>query len=181
MTDMLTRMRLRGAAVLAVGLAALFGLAGCGDWNPWAEPATTGTVAGTPTATATATPTPSVVPTTPRPTATSTPQGPLSGRWDGTWINTAPVTGGGTFTLTWAQVGSRVVGAISVVGSNCVTAGNVDGTAVGARLRFGAVEGADTIEYEGTVVDANTIEGTYRSQDCGNAQGTWKATRHVTG
>jgi len=180
MTGMLTRMRLRAAALLAVGLAALVGLAGCAEWNPWADPATTGTVA-TPTVTATPTPTPSVVPTTPTPTVTSTPQGPLSGQWDGVWTNTAPVTGGGTFTLTWAQVGSRVVGAISVEGSNCVTAGNVDGTAVGKRLRFGAVEGADTIEYEGTVVDANTIEGTYHSSDCGNAEGTWKATRHVSG
>jgi hypothetical protein len=108
---------------------------------------------------------------------TSTPLGPLSGTWEGTWANTSPVVGIGTFTLTWAQQGSRVVGAITVEGSNCLTAGNVDGTALGSRLRFGAVEGADTIEYEGTIVDADTIEGTYSSADCGNAQGTWEAHR----
>jgi hypothetical protein len=176
MTVMLTRMRLRATALLAVGLIANLGLAACGQWSPWARPGASATPAA-PTATATPTPTPAVTPT-PKPTATATPLGPLTGTWTGTWTNTAPVSGTGTFTLTWAQEGSRVVGAINILGSDCVTAGNVDGTAVGTHLRFGAVEGADTIEYDGTIVDANSISGTYQSPECGNAQGTWQASRN---
>jgi hypothetical protein len=174
MACMLTKLRL-----LALGLVAMVGLAGCGEWDPWAEPSSSASPAETATETATATPPPSVtVPPnpTPSPTATSTPLGPLTGTWDGTWVNVRVTPATGTFTLTWAQQGSRVVGAISVEGSNCLAAGSVDGTAVGKRLRFGAVEGAVTIEYDGTVVDEDKISGTYTSK-CGDSEGTWTATR----
>jgi hypothetical protein len=179
MTGMLTRNGSRVVVALAVGVAMVAGLAGCGEWSPWAEPAATGAPAQSvaPTETATATPAPTVT-ATPTPTVQSTPLGPLSGSWQGTWVNTAVTPGTGTFTLTWAQQGSRVVGAISVEGSNCLRNGNVDGTAIGTRIRFGAVQGSVTVEYDGTVVNSNTIEGTYTSA-CGDSRGTWTATRRA--
>jgi hypothetical protein len=118
-----------------------------------------------PTATATQTPTPG-----------TTPLGPLSGAWTGTWNNTSPITAVGKFTLAWAQQGDKLYGALSVTGSNCLRAGNVTGTVSGNRLSFGAVDGGMSIEYDGTIVDNNTLSGTYHT-DCGNSAGTWTASR----
>lgn len=183
MAGMLTRVRngARVVAVLGIGIAMVAGLSGCGEWNPWAQPSATATAQATQSPSETATVTTNATPTptataTPTPTSRSTPLGPLSGTWDGTWVNTAVTPAEGTFTLVWAQQGSRVVGAITVVGSNCLSSGNVDGTAVGTRIRFGAVEGSVMVEYDGTVVGADRIEGTYTSE-CGSSEGTWTATR----
>jgi hypothetical protein len=110
----------------------------------------------------------------PRPS--TTPLGSLSGTWKGTWTNEEPFAAVGTFTLTWAQQGTKLYGALGVDGSNCVTAGNVTGTVNGNRISFGAVEGDVTIEYVGRIVDDNTMEGTYET-DCGDASGTWTAIR----
>jgi hypothetical protein len=89
-------------------------------------------------------------------------------------MNTSPIQAVGTFTLVWAQQGSRLFGALTVLGSDCLRAGNVTGTVFGGRLRFGAVEGAVTIDYNGVIVDEDSIQGTYRS-DCGPSEGTWAA------
>ena len=154
----------------AHGLAAV--LAGC-NLNSTASPSET----GTPTIETTTT-TPARTPT-PTPSEEATPLGPLSGTWEGTWVNTAPTAAIGTFTLVWAQQGDKLFGALTVAGSNCLRAGNVTGEIVGKGLSFGAVEGDTTIEYTGTIVDDDTIEGTYES-DCGDSAGTWSATRSRT-
>ncbi|HEY7225922.1 MAG TPA: hypothetical protein VH561_20270 [Micromonosporaceae bacterium] len=155
-------------------LAMLGLLAGCDVLGASAQRSATGTPSGTGAPTPVMTASPSATPS-----PDLTPLGPLSGTWQGTWTNTAPVAGTGTFTLVWAQQDSHLIGAITIQGSNCVNAGNVTGSAVGTTLRFGAVEGSFTIDYAGIVVDGNTIMGSYRSPDCDNAQGTWQATRNT--
>jgi hypothetical protein len=168
--------RSRALALVAAGAVMVVALAGCGRTigPPQATPTpTTATTLG-PTATVAttgATPTP-----TGTPTPATTPLGPLSGTWAGTWTNTTPIAATGTFTLAWAQQGTKVYGALSVTGSNCLRAGNVTGNIIGDKLSFGAVDGTTTIDYNGTIVDNNTLSGTYHS-DCGNSTGTWTATR----
>ncbi len=167
----------RAVPLLAVSTVLLAGLTGCDRWNPWADPQPTTSVTAVPTVAAAPEPT-----ATQSPTPESTPLGPLSGIWDGEWVNGGPVIGQGTFTLIWGQQGGKLVGSIDIDGSNCLSAGSVDGTIVGDRLRFGALEGAVTFVFEGTVDDPDTLTGTYRSDDCGTsgAQGTWSATRRQT-
>ena len=92
------------------------------------------------TPTATATPTEAKTPrTTPTPTEEATPLGPLSGTWEGTWVNSPPTPAIGTFTLVWAQQGTKLFGALTVTGSDYLRAGNVTGQIVGKNLSFGAV------------------------------------------
>jgi hypothetical protein len=158
-------------ALVAAGAVMVVALAGCDRLvgSPQATPTPTVTTTLEPTATATPT-------STGTPTPSATPLGPLSGTWAGTWTNTTPIAATGTFTLAWAQQGDKVYGALSVTGSNCLRAGNVTGNIIGDRLSFGAVDGATTIDYNGTIVDNNTLSGTYHS-NCGNSTGTWTATR----
>lgn len=101
--------------------------------------------------------------------------GALTGSWKGTWVNESPTTAVGTFTLSWAQQGGNLFGAIGVVGSTCLSGGNVTGTVNGNSLSFGAVEGNNTINYTGTY-SGNTMSGTYISA-CGNSKGTWSAVK----
>jgi hypothetical protein len=164
----------RALATVAAALGLMVPLAGCEQLSPSEGPS--GTATPTPTETDTAT---STATSTPTPSDDATPLGPLSGAWEGTWINTTPEPAIGTFTLVWAQQDDRLFGALTVTGSNCLSAGNVTGEIVGKGLSFGAVEGDTTIEYTGTIVDDDTIEGTYES-DCGDSAGTWTATRTRT-
>jgi hypothetical protein len=168
----------RALATLAAALGLLAGLTGC-NLNPSPSPTATATAEPTEALTPTAEATPTIAPTrtaTPTPTEEATPLGPLSGTWEGTWVNTTPTAAIGTFTLVWAQQGTKLFGALTVTGSDCLRAGNVTGEIVGKTLSFGAVEGDTTIEYTGTIVDDDTIEGTYTSE-CGDSAGTWSATR----
>jgi hypothetical protein len=156
------------AAVLVLGLAAC---SQTPSTTPTPAPSTSTIVQVTttpsPTATASASATPS---------ASITALGPLTGSWKGTWLNESPQPGTGTFTLSWAQQGTTLIGAIGVLGSTCLTAGNVTGTVNGNQLSFGAVEGNNMINYSGTV-NGNTMSGTYISA-CGNSKGTWNAVKN---
>jgi hypothetical protein len=152
---------------LMAGAVMVVTLAGCDQLKPSPQPTSTATVPATLARTAIVTQTP---------TPGTTPLGPLSGAWTGTWNNTSPITAVGTFTLAWAQQGDKLYGALSVTGSNCLRAGNVTGTVSGNRLSFGAVDGDTTIEYDATIVDNNTLSGTYHTA-CGNSVGTWTASR----
>ncbi len=168
----------RRMLALACAVAIVAGLAGC-RLNPPEGPASTATQTGTVSQTPSAAPT-EAAPTSATPTQATTPLGALSGTWDGTWVNATPVAASGTFTLVWAQQGDEFFGALTVEGSNCLTAGNVTGNIVDKKVSFGAVEGSTTIQYDGTVVDRDTIEGTYRSTDCSGVSGTWAAKRRDT-
>lgn len=166
----------RALAAVVGGLGLVAASAGCMS-NPVTTPteSPSAEATSTPDATAAALETPTQTPS-PTPTLDATPLGPLSGTWEGTWVNTTPTAAIGTFRLVWAQQGDRLFGALTVVGSNCLAAGNVTGTVAGKGLSFGAIEGGTTIQYTGTIVDDDTIEGTYQS-DCGDSAGTWTATR----
>lgn len=166
---------IRSLATVAGALGLLAALAACVP-GPSADPGES--ASATPSGSATTTPAETATTTTTAPTPTTdvTPLGPLSGTWEGTWVNTTPTAAIGTFRLVWAQQGQDLFGALTVVGSNCLQAGNVTGEVVGKGLSFGAIEGDTTIEYTGTIVDDDTIEGTYES-DCGDSAGTWTATR----
>src|SRR6185436_6353929 len=146
------------AAAIVLPIVLLGGLSACTAIpNTTASP--TPSASATPTATPTPTPTP-VVSATATPSATGL--GALSGAWMGTWTNETPAAVG-TFTLTWAQQGTLLVGAIGVTGSNCISAGNVTGNVDGTKISFGAVEGTKTITYVGTV-SGRTMSGTYSSE-----------------
>jgi hypothetical protein len=162
------------AAVVVLSAAVVVLSAGCGTVvSPQAQAQSSPTASPTPTPTRTATPAPTTAPSaTPSPTSAGA-LGSLTGAWKGTWINATPKTATGTFTLTWAQQGSLVVGAIGVSGSDCLSAGNVSGTVEGDKVSFGAVEGNTTITYVGTV-SGTTMSGTYTTA-CGNSSGTWQA------
>jgi hypothetical protein len=160
------------ATAVAAVLVATLGACTTVDPNATASPSVTDSSASpTPEVT-----TANATPVTPSPSATTGGAlGALTGAWKGTWINETPQTAVGTFTLTWAQQGSQLFGAIGVTGSNCLSAGNVTGDVDGNKITFGAVEGNNMITYVGTV-SGNTMSGTYSSA-CGNSKGTWSAIR----
>jgi hypothetical protein len=156
--------QLRQFIAVGCGVAVLVAATACNALNPNAS--------ASPSASASASPTATISPS-PSPTPPCCTLGPLSGAWKGTWTNREPTIAIGTFTLTWAQQGDLLFGAIGVSGSNCIKAGNVTGNVSGNRISFGAVEGGTSIQYDGTV-DGTTMTGTYHS-DCGNSTGTWTA------
>ncbi len=176
----------RALGVVAVGVTLMAALVGCGEWNPWGASPTasaTPTDAAEPTESAAPEPTATLPPVpskTPSASATGTPLGPLSGTWVGEWTNETPIPGQGTFTLRWGQQGGQLFGTVTIVGSNCLSSGNITGTVIGTHLQFGAVEhSGDTsvsIDYSGTVTAPNKLVGTYEST-CGPSRGTWTATR----
>ena len=81
----------------------------------------------------------------------------------------------GTFSLTFAQSGSALSGTIRVANSECVADGTISGSVSGTQITFGAVKGAHTIAFSGTLKGAE-MSGTYTSP-CGPDHGTWGATR----
>lgn len=104
------------------------------------------------------------------PTATG-----LTGAWPGEWQNTTPDASRGTFRIQWTQSGSALSGTITITGTPCLTGGSINGSLSGSALNFGVVTGQSQVSYTGTV-SGNTMSGTYTTS-CGNAQGTWKATK----
>lgn len=102
----------------------------------------------------------------------------LSGTWAGTWANTTPDQSTGTFTIEWEQgLASDLEGTITITGTPCLTGGKISGSLKGQDITFGAVQGAVEVAYEGSVNgDGSSMSGTY-STSCGNAQGTWEATK----
>ena len=130
--------------------------------------ASTAATASSATAAATSTPTTAA-------TAAPTDQASgLAGTWNGAYESTSTPGSTGTFILDWTQTGSALSGTISVTASQCVSEGTITGTTDGATITFGAVQGAYSIAYEGTV-SGDSMSGTYTSPSCGNAAGTWTA------
>jgi hypothetical protein len=98
------------------------------------------------------------------------------GRWNGTWTTTSGPAGSGGFRIDFTQSGNDLTGAIVIAGTPCITTGTITGTLSGNTISFGAVQGSQTISYSGTV-SGNSMSGEYSAPDCGNAKGTWKASR----
>jgi hypothetical protein len=130
------------------------------------------------------TPTPSGSETTPSVPGTTT-QSPapgasasdtLTGAWSGAYASTSSPGSNGTFTIQFTQSGSQLSGTINIQGSPCITTGTIIGTLNGGQITFGAVEGEQTIQYTGSV-SGNTMSGTYSAPQCGNATGTWTASK----
>jgi hypothetical protein len=169
-------------ALLGVASAAalLVALTACAAKPPASAPSPSPSVTASDLPSATATVTAAAASASPSASGSPGPSassnlGALTGSWKGTWVNESPQTAVGTFTLSWAQQGSNLFGAIGVVGSTCLSGGNVTGTVNGNSLSFGAVEGSNMINYTGTY-NGNTMSGTYASA-CGNSKGTWSAVK----
>jgi hypothetical protein len=159
----------------ASAAALLVTLAACATTPTVTAPSPSPSESASASASASPSTTPSSSPnTSPSPTASGN-LGALTGSWKGTWVNESPQTAVGTFTLSWAQQGTQLFGAIGVVGSTCLSGGNVTGSVNGTSLSFGAVEGSNTINYTGTY-SGNSMSGTYISA-CGNSKGTWSAVK----
>lgn len=102
---------------------------------------------------------------------------PLSGRWSGTWSNTTPDDSTGTFELDWKLDHSLLKGTIEIDGTPCLDGGNVTGALTFDQINFGAVSGQVEVAYTGTVdQNGKSMAGTYQTT-CGDAHGTWEATR----
>jgi hypothetical protein len=147
--------------VLAAALGLLLGACGASSTLTATAPTTGST---TPTVAAVASNTPAAL--------------NLSGTWDGTWQNTSPDTATGTFTIIWTQTGANLSGTISINASTCISQASTTGSISGDKITFGAVKGQAAITYDGTVSGNDTIKGAYHAPPtCGNAVGTWTATR----
>jgi hypothetical protein len=109
------------------------------------------------------------------PTPTQSAADSLTGTWTGTYASTTDPASG-SFTVRFTQTGSQLNGTIDIQNSACITTGTITGALNGDQITFGAVEGAQTITYTGSV-SGNTMTGTYSAPQCGNGKGTWTATK----
>jgi hypothetical protein len=179
-----------GKRVLALSFAvaiigSLFAACGGDDDNssPTTAAASTATIeastaatASSATAAATSTPQPTTAASTAATAAPTDAASGLAGTWNGAYESTSDPGSTGTFVLDWTQTGSALSGTISVTNTPCVAEGTITGTTDGTTITFGAVQGAYSIAYEGTV-SGDTMSGTYSSPSCGNAAGTWTANK----
>jgi hypothetical protein len=99
----------------------------------------------------------------------------MTGKWSGTYSSTTDASTG-TFAILFRQDGTQLTGSISIQPPGCVNEGAITGTLNGTTIAFGAVKGAQTIDYTGSV-SGNTMSGTYSAPGCDHAKGTWTATK----
>ena len=152
-----------GAVVTLVLVAAACG----GSGSSGAPlPTATGPVATTAPPVVTASPTPSE----------SGAAGAIQGPWDGTWTSTSSPGANGTFHIEFTQSGIQLNGSITIRNTPCITTGTITGALAGNRITFGAVQGAQTIDYTGTIT-GTSMSGTYAAPKCGNDVGNWHATK----
>jgi hypothetical protein len=114
-------------------------------------------------------------------TASSTPSdsgaaGDIQGPWDGTWTSTSTPGANGTFHIEFTQSGDQLNGSITITNTPCITTGTITGALNGNSITFGAVKGAQTIAYTGTISGAS-MSGTYAAPQCDNGIGDWRATK----
>lgn len=171
----------RGAAGCLFAVGAIFALtlfAGCGDDDD--SPKTPTPVAAIATSAASTTVASPTAGSTTAPPATATVAtstgSALDGTWTGTW-NSSDTADNGAVTIQWKQTGQQLAGTIIVTNTPCVTNGTITGVVSGAAITFGAVQGATTIAYTGTL-SGTTLSGTYQANaSCANATGRWSATK----
>lgn len=107
---------------------------------------------------------------------TTTASSVLDGTWTGTYESSA-TSDRGTVKIDWKQSGQQLAGTIVVSNTPCVSNGTISGTVSGTTIAFGAVKGATTIAFTGTL-SGKTIFGTYKADaSCGNATGTWSVVK----
>lgn len=101
----------------------------------------------------------------------------LSGKWSGTWTNTTPDNSTGDFEIDWKLDHGQLRGTIVINGTPCLDGGNITGALALNVINFGAVSGQVEVDYTGRVdQNGKAMSGTYQTT-CGNAQGTWEATK----
>ena len=101
----------------------------------------------------------------------------LSGKWSGTWTNTTPDNSTGDFEIDWKLNHGQLRGTIVINGTPCLDGGNITGALALNVINFGAVSGQVEVDYTGRVdQNGKAMSGTYHTT-CGNAQGTWEATK----
>jgi hypothetical protein len=117
-------------------------------------------------------PSPTAVPTAGQPTSATG----ISGSWTGTWQSTKTESSSGNFQATFNQSGDTFTGTIEV-SARCVSHGTLTGSLSGDNITFGAVNGAETVAFDGTI-SGNTMSGNYTTGSaCGHDKGTWTASR----
>ncbi len=116
---------------------------------------------------------PSPVTTSPGSTPSA---GSVTGAWKGTWESTKYPPANGTFDVVFAQTGQALSGTVRVNESTCIPVGTLTGVLAGSAINFGAVEGAHTVTYTGSV-QGDSMSGTYKAPQCADDAGTWTATR----
>lgn len=173
------RVKAPAAAAWLCAVGAIFALtlfAGCGDDDDSAKtPTAAAAVATSPASTVATSPTAAPA-TAPPATATTSTGSALDGTWTGTW-NSSDTSDNGAVTIQWKQSGQQLAGTIVVSNTPCVTNGTITGTVSGTTITFGAVQGATTIAYTGTL-SGTSLSGTYQANaSCGNAKGRWSATK----
>jgi hypothetical protein len=122
-------------------------------------------------------PAPTTRPVTSSVTTEASAAGPLSGIWSGRYHNQAPTAISGTFTVTFRQSGSQLIGNL-VLRTGPTNGGvPVTGTLQGGAIRFGTVGGTPgaTIDYTGSV-SGNSMSGSYEAPGS-PIRGTWTATK----
>ena len=142
-----------GAVVVSV--VAVVALTGCSGSSGNSSPSST----TSPTVTMSS-------PATPAGTSPSAALGELSGKWSGTYSGQDQ----GTFSLTWVEKDSKLVGTIKVSSLGTVP---LNGRVTGSSITFGTV-GSTAITYKGSV-SGDSMSGTWYVN--GAKQGDWSAQR----
>jgi hypothetical protein len=152
-------------------------LAGCTSDEGGSPEGSTGETTGRvpqPSATESLAASPSIE--SPSPTGEDVELTDLSGSWSGTWANTTPDQATGTFEIEWDQQGDALVGTITIDGTPCLSGGEITGRVNGPQIEFGVVSGEVEVSYTGVYDGQISMSGTY-STSCGDAEGSWEATR----
>ena len=98
----------------------------------------------------------------------------LAGDWTGTYASTKYPSTTGTFHAMFVVTGATISGTVEI-SSACVPHGTLSGVLSGTTISFGAVTGAETVNFTGTI-SGSQMNGTYTSgPTCGDDNGTWKA------
>lgn len=135
-----------------------------------------------PTAPVATVPSPTPAATTAATTAASVPAAApavaaIDGRWNGRYSSTSSPGSDGAFEVTYTtSANGQLSGSIQIHDTPCVSTGTVKGRLQGTSITFGAVHGAQTIAFTGTL-SGSAMSGTYDAPDCGHGKGTWTATR----
>ena len=136
-----------------------------------------GSVSRTPVATQAATPEVPATPASPVTASSTEASSAIDGLWNGTYSSTSSPGSDGTFEVTYVTSASgQLSGSIQIHKTPCVSTGTVNGRLHSNAITFGAVKGAQTITFTGTI-SGQTMSGTYDAPDCGRGKGTWRATR----
>ena len=79
--------------------------------------------------------------------------------------------------LDWKLDHGLLKGTIQIHGTPCLDGGEVTGALTLDQINFGVVSGQVEVAYTGTVdQNGKSMSGTYETT-CGDAKGTWEATR----